>query len=551
MEYPFKDLLPLDEVLEREGYYKDWTHLDPEVFYSLTQISEYIKTKGFGVDVRLLISQLAEHFGLKTTQVVDLANLLSTKYDALNDQFDVVIRDATSGADWAGEIVLARGGKPTLGDRLDDTTAQLAQIVAGDAITPEQFEGNDYEKVQQAVNYIHSNKRGFVALSRMYNITGHPPINIPKTSSGDRSPLIFGGRGGGILKQDAGWMFDSENRNTGDVYFSNVIFESINGQGTGIINGANLIRTQWHNSHARNVDRILHSDAYTQTNVFNGGSIIGGSGWAFNAEGYYDLVMTGGLLVEHRQHFFKQEIKTGSTNIHNALYNVRFRDILVEGLWGKTFDIQRVESMVVDGVYLEHNQGGYFDFTRADNIDALQISNVRSYNSPSFIAENNITALIEWGGNLLGVSTHNIFSKNLPIHDATLARSQALKIYSHQDVALDSSRNTIDNIDPHNIVIEENKTQAYSVTSETGSYRASSFHGITSNNLDDFIKTGAFNVDSRLHTNAPDVVDNWGILEVKDMSSKIVLQTYIERPSTRIHMRIKSGVDGWSDWVLK
>ena len=127
MEYPFKDLLPIDEVLEREGYYKDWTHLDPEVFYSLTQISEYIKTKGYGVDVRLLISQLAEHFGLKTTQVVDLANSLSTKHDDLKDQFDVIIRDATSGDDWGGEIVLARGDKPTLGDRLDDTTAQLAQ----------------------------------------------------------------------------------------------------------------------------------------------------------------------------------------------------------------------------------------------------------------------------------------------------------------------------------------------------------------------------------------------------------------------------------------
>ena len=72
MEYPFKDLLPLDEVLEREGYYKDWTHLDPKVFYSLTQISEYIKTKGYGVDVRLLIAQLAEHFSLKTSQINEI-----------------------------------------------------------------------------------------------------------------------------------------------------------------------------------------------------------------------------------------------------------------------------------------------------------------------------------------------------------------------------------------------------------------------------------------------------------------------------------------------
>src|SRR5699024_5102425 len=86
MEYPFKDLLPLDEVLAREGYYKDWTHLDPEVFYSLTQISEYIKTKGYGVDVRLLIAQLAEHFGLKTTQVVDLGNLIQAEHATLKQQ---------------------------------------------------------------------------------------------------------------------------------------------------------------------------------------------------------------------------------------------------------------------------------------------------------------------------------------------------------------------------------------------------------------------------------------------------------------------------------
>ena len=141
MEYPFKDLLPLDEVLEREGYYKDWTHLDPEVFYSLTQISEYIKTKGYGVDVRLLIAQLAEHFGLKTTQVVDLANLLQqnfTTLEGVTQSFtnninslvaqmeadkDAVIANATVDS----EVILARGGKPTLQDRLDETTAKLEQ----------------------------------------------------------------------------------------------------------------------------------------------------------------------------------------------------------------------------------------------------------------------------------------------------------------------------------------------------------------------------------------------------------------------------------------
>ena len=120
MEYPFKDLLPRDEVLEREGYYKDWTHLDPKVFYSLTQISEYIKTKGFGVDVRLLIAQLAEHFSLKTSQINDIERFFKDVMQELGEDKDFYSLP---------EIAGARGGFDTLGARLNDTSTQLAQKV--------------------------------------------------------------------------------------------------------------------------------------------------------------------------------------------------------------------------------------------------------------------------------------------------------------------------------------------------------------------------------------------------------------------------------------
>ena len=115
MEYPFKDLLPLDEVLEREGYYKDWTHLDPKVFYSLTQISEYIKTKGFGVDVRLLIAQLAEHFGLKTAQINEIELFFKDVMQELAEDKDFYSLP---------EIAGARGGFDTLRERLAQTVSK-------------------------------------------------------------------------------------------------------------------------------------------------------------------------------------------------------------------------------------------------------------------------------------------------------------------------------------------------------------------------------------------------------------------------------------------
>ena len=126
MEYPFKDLLPLDEVLEREGYYKDWTHLDPEVFYSLTQISEYIKTKGYGVDVRLLIAQLAEHFGLKTAQMNEIERL-----------FNDVMKELSEDKDFYSlpEIAGARRGYQTLIESLNNLSFNMFNTNLG-KVTP-------------------------------------------------------------------------------------------------------------------------------------------------------------------------------------------------------------------------------------------------------------------------------------------------------------------------------------------------------------------------------------------------------------------------------
>ena len=261
MEYPFKDLLPLDEVLEREGYYKDWTHLDPEVFYSLTQISEYIKTKGFGVDVRLLIAQLAEHFGLKTTQVVDLANLLQQKFtnlEGVTQSFtnninslvaqmkadkDAVIANVTVDS----EVILARGGKATLQARLDDSDAQLAQTMKVINVTQPPYNAkgdgvtDDSISIKQAIDdaILHNKRVYFPKTSASYYIAS--PIII----RGTRLKLFLEGEKGALLTKGATpypiFDIDSSEVFTGaygqrvqDVYISSLTFESPSSQGTAI-----------------------------------------------------------------------------------------------------------------------------------------------------------------------------------------------------------------------------------------------------------------------------------------------------------------------------
>ena len=60
MEYPFKDLLPRDEVLEREGYYRDWTHIDANTFHQISELVKFIREKGYGADTREAIAQALE-----------------------------------------------------------------------------------------------------------------------------------------------------------------------------------------------------------------------------------------------------------------------------------------------------------------------------------------------------------------------------------------------------------------------------------------------------------------------------------------------------------
>ena len=60
MEYTFKDLLPREEVTARQGYYKDWTHIDANTFHQISELAQFIREKGHGVDTREAIAQALE-----------------------------------------------------------------------------------------------------------------------------------------------------------------------------------------------------------------------------------------------------------------------------------------------------------------------------------------------------------------------------------------------------------------------------------------------------------------------------------------------------------
>ena len=102
MEYPFKDLQPLDEATARTGYYKDWSHIDADTFHQISELATFIREKGYGADTREAMAQALER----------------------------VYHDAAQSGNANMEVSMARGGFDTLGDRLSDTATQLAQTDA-------------------------------------------------------------------------------------------------------------------------------------------------------------------------------------------------------------------------------------------------------------------------------------------------------------------------------------------------------------------------------------------------------------------------------------
>ena len=100
MEYPFKDLQPLDEATARTGYYKDWTHIDADTFHQISELVKFIREKGYGSDTREAIAQALER----------------------------VYHDASISGNANMEVSMARGGFDTLGERLSGEVFDMSRM---------------------------------------------------------------------------------------------------------------------------------------------------------------------------------------------------------------------------------------------------------------------------------------------------------------------------------------------------------------------------------------------------------------------------------------
>ena len=104
MAYDFNSLTKqADEASNRDKFYTDFEDVDPNILHQITELTEWMRTKAKGSDVREVIAQLFERTWVEA------------------------IKEGNTNL----EVAKARGGFSTLGNRLKDMTTRIGGIAEG------------------------------------------------------------------------------------------------------------------------------------------------------------------------------------------------------------------------------------------------------------------------------------------------------------------------------------------------------------------------------------------------------------------------------------
>ena len=237
------------------------------------------------------------------------------------------------------------------------STAVIKQTVLDRALSPEDFTGNAKEKIEAAITQAIVTRQA-VNFNKMYDITGLGTIVINKLPDfQDRNVLMLLGDGGGIIKNDAGYIFTAPVVNVGDIRVHNMRFQSTAGAGTKVWNCNNIIRLFCHSNNYRNVDTIAEAETrWFQSCHFDTEHITGGLGWAFTFKASFDTTFVN-CLIEHRQHGIRNNVAV--SDLVNR--NLRIQNNLLEGMTGTSIQLASCWGCVILGNYFEYNQGNYID----------------------------------------------------------------------------------------------------------------------------------------------------------------------------------------------
>ena len=324
------------------------------------------------------------------------------------------------------EVIKARNGELTLSERLEkehqEVTNQLTQIVYDNPVTPEQFQGTDYDKLQSAFNLAITENRP-LKISRVYDIAENT-IMINKRSDYRFPTYVFGG--GAIKKTQNGYMFDTPNTSVSDLIFNNIFFYGEENLDVDFMNcsGVRIIRVKTNQCYFRGFRNIYFSNSYLQDIHSNLDTIVRNKGTFFQSRGGF-FVSVNKLTMENSSGYVVNQEGTDDTYTFN--YNYVFKDSIIEGFTGDKplFNI-RSGNLTLDSVYFEVVPNGVIKQLGGElTVNIKDVTWLGATNDVPFLTTNKIA----------NGTIEKVISPISPLVDATLLETGFIELSDIKPVA--------------------------------------------------------------------------------------------------------------------
>lgn len=409
-------------MTETYGYDKTPT---PAIDYDVNKVpaeirkrTEWVKSKFTGEDVAEAYRQAGDIAGLYAGEAKRIAEQTQYRQDAIEVQFDSIQQESTDKDIMSSvEIIAARGGKPTLRQRLDETDAQLVQTTmdiitrttkanVGEFITTNGFYGfgNTYRyavlPIKGDETFVDSGKgfeitmQGEIKISDNAKILPVPSARVSVGALGcsnDNDDKCFQSAYNLAKLRDCNVEVDVDVTIVDQID----IYRDGSDEGRRIIefSGRGIITktTPWYiftNSLSRSGGNIKFNGIHFRstegagTVIYHGGYLlrmyfenchflnvdrltnaISTEPWNYLQTVYVDsstFVGGNGWLIDAHTAYdlsFTHSIVEHRENFSkiDLCHSVRITDNLIEGIYGKVLEVKHGRSLVFDDNYMEHN----------------------------------------------------------------------------------------------------------------------------------------------------------------------------------------------------
>ena len=249
----------------------------------------------------------------------------------------------------------------TVDAKLKDTVS-VKDFGASLLATPAQNAAAITEAIDYALTINGSqNPHPIIEFPELIDITGYTvTINKP-TIIGYPDPyyLSFIGTGGGIKKNDAGFIFTGANAVSGFIRVQNMSFKSVRGAGTTVWDCNTLMYIDSSFNEYFAVDRVMYQDSDVLVNLFQSSRFVNehikdGSGYAFLWKRASDIVIANCKFETRDSAIGNVELPPAS--LVNQSNTVRIENNLIQGLFlgdGAAIKLGNSWGLIIRGNYTE------------------------------------------------------------------------------------------------------------------------------------------------------------------------------------------------------